>query len=29
MTNVDGVAQGYEYRGGYDFPSREARPRPD
>jgi hypothetical protein len=20
MTNVDGVAQGYEYRGGYDFP---------
>jgi hypothetical protein len=23
MTNVDGVAQGFEYRGGYDFP--EAR----
>jgi hypothetical protein len=21
MTNVDGVAQGYEYRGGYDFPT--------
>jgi hypothetical protein len=20
MTNVDGVAQGFEYRGGYDFP---------
>lgn len=20
MTNVDGVSQGYEYRGGYDFP---------
>jgi len=20
MTNVDGVAQGYEYRGGYDYP---------
>jgi len=20
MTNVDGVAQGYDYRGGYDFP---------
>lgn len=20
MTNIDGVAQGYEYRGGYDFP---------
>jgi hypothetical protein len=21
MTNLDGVAQGFEYRGGYDFPS--------
>lgn len=21
MTNVDGVAQGFEYRGGYDFPN--------
>ncbi|HUR46289.1 MAG TPA: DUF5060 domain-containing protein, partial [Candidatus Saccharimonadales bacterium] len=21
MTNVDGVGQGYEYRGGYDFPT--------
>lgn len=24
MTNVDGVALGYEYRGGYDFPSPRA-----
>jgi hypothetical protein len=21
MTNIDGVAQGFEYRGGYDFPN--------
>jgi hypothetical protein len=24
MTNVDGVAQGYEYRGGYDYPQPRA-----
>jgi hypothetical protein len=24
MVNVDGVAQGYEYRGGYDFPEVRA-----
>ena len=24
MVNVDGVANGYEYRGGYDYPDRRA-----